>query len=164
MSADPVLQTRMQSSSIAELVGPLGPVGTFLLGEDGPGLCPIGLTMGLLPVAAVPDIHSEGVVPLGSIPDVVGLAGCRPEAAEGRILQGRDVRSIQVLVADSRGLDQNFHDVTIVDMGDVPESAESAGTGVVVAPSTGLGGDAGGSQATVPADSTELLRVLRHAD
>ena len=32
-----------------------------------------------------------------------------------------DVRSIRVLVPDARGLDQNFHDVTIVDMGDVPE-------------------------------------------
>ena len=34
-----------------------------------------------------------------------------------------DVRSVRVLVPDSRGLDQNFHDVTIVDMGDVPESS-----------------------------------------
>ena len=30
-----------------------------------------------------------------------------------------------VLVPDSRGLDQNFHDVIIVDMGDVPESSVS---------------------------------------
>ena len=28
----------------------------------------------------------------------------------------------RVLVPDCRGVDQNFHDVTIVDMGDVPES------------------------------------------
>ena len=63
------------------------------------------------------DIHSEGVVPLGSIPDVVGLLGRRPDATGRRILQGRDVRSINVLVPDARGLDQNFHDVTIVDMG-----------------------------------------------
>ena len=65
---------------------------------------------------AVVDIHSEGVVPLGSIPDVVDLVGRRPDAAESRILQWRDVRSIHVLVPDSRGLDQNFHDVTIVDI------------------------------------------------
>ena len=45
---DPVLPTRMH------LVGPLGTVGTLLPGEDGPGLCPIGLTVGLLPVVAVP--------------------------------------------------------------------------------------------------------------
>ena len=38
-------------------------------------------------------------------------------------MQGRDVRSVSVLVPDSRGLDQNFHDVAIVDMGDVPESS-----------------------------------------
>ena len=32
---------------------------------------------------------------------------------------------MQVLVPDPRGLDQNFHDATIVDMGDVPESSVS---------------------------------------
>ena len=74
---------------------------------------------------AVVDIHSEGVVPLRSIPDVIGLAGRLSDAAECRILQGTDVRSIQVLVPDPRGLDQNCHDVTIVDMGDVPESSVS---------------------------------------
>ena len=42
---------------------------------------------------------------------------------ESRVLQGRDVRSVCVLVPDSWGLDQNFHDVTIIDMGDVPESS-----------------------------------------
>ena len=41
------------------------------------------------------------------------------------VLQGRDVRSVQVLVPDHRGMDQNFHDVMIVDMGDVPESSIS---------------------------------------
>ena len=74
---------------------------------------------------AVVDIYSEGVVPLGSVQDVVGLAGRRPDAAESRILQGRDVCRIRILVPDSRGLDQTFHDVTIVDMGDVPESSVS---------------------------------------
>ena len=63
---------------------------------------------------AVVDIHSEGVVPLRSIPDVTGLASRRSDAAECCILQGRDVRSVQVLVPDPRGLDQKFHDVTIV--------------------------------------------------
>ena len=67
----------------------------------------------------------EGVEPLGSIPDVVGVTGRRPDAAECRILQGRDVRSVRVLVPGSRGLDQNFHDVTIVDMADVPELSVS---------------------------------------
>ena len=49
---------------------------------------------------AVVDIHSEGVVPLGSIPNVIGLTGRRSDAAECRILQGRDVRSVSVLVPD----------------------------------------------------------------
>ena len=54
-----------------------------------------------------------------------GLVGRRPDATGSRILQGRDVRSIRVLVPDAWGLDQNFHDVTIVDMGDVPEVSVS---------------------------------------
>ena len=48
-SAEPVMPTRIQYSSVVELLGPLGPVVTLLLGEDGPGLCPISLTIGLLP-------------------------------------------------------------------------------------------------------------------
>ena len=35
------------------------------------------------------------------------------------------MRSVRILVPDSRGLDQNFHDVTLVDMGDLPESSVS---------------------------------------
>ena len=78
---------------------------------------------------AVVDINSEGVIPLGSIPDVIGLLGRRPNAAESRILQGRDARSVRVLVLDSRGLDQHFHDVTIVDMGDNPNCRCSVSSG-----------------------------------
>ena len=74
---------------------------------------------------AVVDISSEGVVPLRHIPDVIGLVGRREGTAESCVLHGRDVRSIQVLVLDPLGMDQNFHDVTIVDMGDVPESSIS---------------------------------------
>ena len=65
---------------------------------------------------------SAGGVPLRNVPDVIGLVGHREGAAESRVLQGRDARSVRVLVPDCRGLDQNFHNVTIVDMGDVPES------------------------------------------
>ena len=68
------------------------------------------------------DVSSAGVVPLRNIPDVIGLVGRRDSVTESRVLQGRDPRSIQVLVPDSRGLDQKFHDVTIVDMIDLPES------------------------------------------
>ena len=71
------------------------------------------------------DISSDVVVPLRNIPDVIGLVGRREGAAESRVLQGRDVRSVQVLVPDCRGVDQNIHDVTIVDMGEVPESSVS---------------------------------------
>ena len=46
---------------------------------------------------AVVDIRSEGVVPLRSIPDVIGLAGRRADAVECRIIQGRDIRSVRVL-------------------------------------------------------------------
>ena len=76
---------------------------------------------------AVVDISSEGVVPLRNIPDVIGLVGRREGAAENRVLQGRDVRSVRVLVPDCRGVDQNFHDATVVDMGEVPESRFHSG-------------------------------------
>ena len=70
----------------------------------------------------VVDLSLTGTVPLRNVPDVFGMIGRRDSATESRILQGRDARSIQVLVPDCRGLDQNFHDVTVVDMGDLPES------------------------------------------
>ena len=56
---------------------------------------------------------------------MIGLVSRREGAAESHVLQGRDIRSVRVLVPDCRGVDQNFHDVTIVDMGDVPESSIS---------------------------------------
>ena len=74
---------------------------------------------------AVVDVSSAGVVPLRNVPDVIGLVGRRESAVESRVLPGRDARSVRVLVPDCRGLDQNFHDVTIVDMGDLPESHAS---------------------------------------
>ena len=58
---------------------------------------------------------------LMSVPDVVGLVGRRPDAMGSRILRGRDVCSIHVLVPDARGLDHNL----IVDMGDEPEASVS---------------------------------------
>ena len=68
------------------------------------------------------DLSSAGTMPLRNVPDVFGMIGHRDSATESHILQGRDARSIRVLVPDCRGLDQNFHDVTVVDMGDLPES------------------------------------------
>ena len=62
---------------------------------------------------------------LETVPDVIGLTGQRPGSPVCRNLQGRDVRSVHALVPDSRGLERNFHEVTIVDMGDLPESSVS---------------------------------------
>ena len=58
---------------------------------------------------AVVDISSEGVVPLRNIPDLIGLVGRREGAAESRVLRGRDVRSVRVLVPDCRGVDDSGH-------------------------------------------------------
>ena len=74
---------------------------------------------------AVIGLNSDGLLDLDMVPDVIGLSGRRPEAAVCRILQGRDVRNVRALVPDSRGLERNFHDVTIVDMGELPEVSVS---------------------------------------
>ena len=51
----------------------------------------------------VVDISSAGVVPLRSIPDVIGMTGRRADAVECCVLQGRDVRSVRVLVPAPAG-------------------------------------------------------------
>ena len=71
---------------------------------------------------SVVDVSSAGVVPLRDLSDGMGLVGRQKDATESRILQGRDPRSICVLIPDGRGFDQNYHDVTIVEMGNLPES------------------------------------------
>ena len=71
------------------------------------------------------DLSGKGTVPLCDVQDMFGMRGRRKGATESRILQGRDARSVRVLVPDCRGLEQNFHDVTVVDMGDSPESQVS---------------------------------------
>ena len=70
---------------------------------------------------AVVDVSSAGTVTLQNVPDVFGMVGRRDSATESLVLQGRDAHSMRVLVPDCRGLDQNFHDVTVVGMGDLPE-------------------------------------------
>ena len=74
---------------------------------------------------AVINLDSDGLLDLDMVPDVIGLSGRRPEAAVCRILQGRAVRSVRALVPDPRGLERNFHDVTIVNMGELPEVSMS---------------------------------------
>ena len=51
---------------------------------------------------AVVDVSSAGVVPLCNVPDVIGLVGRRESAVESRGLQGRDARTVRVLVPDCR--------------------------------------------------------------
>ena len=71
------------------------------------------------------DLSAKGTVPLRNVQDVFGMCGCHKGATDSRILQGRDARSIRVLVPDCRGLEKNFHDITVVDMGELPESEVS---------------------------------------
>ena len=52
---------------------------------------------------SVVDVSSDGVVPLRDLPDGMGLVGRQKDATESRILQGRDPRSIRVLIPDRRG-------------------------------------------------------------
>ena len=52
---------------------------------------------------SVVDVSSAGVVPLRDLPDGMGLVGRQKDATESRILQGRDPRSIRVLIPDGRG-------------------------------------------------------------
>ena len=61
----------------------------------------------------------------------MGLEGHTKDATRSRILQGRDPRSIRVLIPDGRGPDQNIHDVTIADMGKLPEPCTHIGVGEV---------------------------------
>ena len=68
------------------------------------------------------DLSSARAVALQNVPDVFGMIGRPDSATESRVLQGRDACSIRVFIPDCRGLDQNFYDVTVVDMGDLPES------------------------------------------
>ena len=75
---------------------------------------------------AVVHLHSDGVVDLlDMVPDVLRLTGRRAEAAVVRVLQGKDERSVRALIPDPRVLERGFHDVTIIDMGDLPEPSVS---------------------------------------
>ena len=70
---------------------------------------------------AVVDVSVAGVEIQRSLPDAMGPEGRTKDATQSRILQGRDPRSIHVLIPDGQGPDQNIHDVIIVDMGKLPE-------------------------------------------
>ena len=66
------------------------------------------------------DLSVKGTVPLRNVQDLFGMW-----ATESRILQGKDARSIRVLVPDCPGLEKNFHDITVMNMGELPESEVS---------------------------------------
>ena len=96
------MPTRIQYSSLVELIGPLGPVEMLLPGEHGPGLCPIGLTVGLLPVAAVP--LPAVMDPMISLTPVEGLERDCAEVGEENITvhggwTGPDVARTHAVVA-----------------------------------------------------------------
>ena len=55
---------------------------------------------------AVVHLHSDGVVDLDMVPDVLGLTGRWPGAAVVRVLQGRDERSVCALIPDPRILER----------------------------------------------------------
>ena len=71
------------------------------------------------------DLSAKGTVPLRDVQGMFGMCGRRKGATESRILQGRDARSVRVLVPDCHGLEKNFHNITVVDMGELPESEVS---------------------------------------
>ena len=69
----------------------------------------------------VVDVSVAGVEIQPWLPDAMGLEGRIGHATRSRVLRGRDPRSIRVLVPVGQGPDQSVHDVTIVDMGKLPE-------------------------------------------
>ena len=100
-------------------------------GGDMPEEAQSGITFGVTlevpwnaPEAYV-QLHSDGVVNLDTVPDVLSLSGRRPDAAVVSVLQCRDARSVCELIPDPRVLERGFHDVTIVDMDDTEEPAVS---------------------------------------
>ena len=79
-------------------------------------------------------------------------------AGDGDISLGERC-SVRVLVPDCRGLERNFHDMTVVDMGDLPESevlipelsdlARNWPPAVIAR----VGGNATGGQTTIPEET-----------
>ena len=67
------------------------------------------------------DVSVAGVEIQPWLPDAMGLEGRTGHATQSCVLRGRDPRSIRVLIPVGQGPDQSVHDVTIVDMGKLPE-------------------------------------------
>ena len=64
-------------------------------------------------------LDSDGTYELKTVPDVLGLHARQPGAEVIKVLLGRDSRSVRALVPDVKVLEWGFHDVTLLDMGDI---------------------------------------------
>ena len=66
-------------------------------------------------------LDSAGIYDLNTtcVPDVLALHARRPEAVVVKVMTDRDSRSVRVLIPDEKVRDWGFHDVTLLDMGDV---------------------------------------------
>ena len=91
-----------------------------LITED----CSMNTATSVLPWDAmeeVVDVSVAGVEIQPWFPDAMGLEGHTGHATRSGVLRGRDPRSVRVLIPVGQGPDQSVHDVTIVDMGKLPE-------------------------------------------
>ena len=68
------------------------------------------------------NLDSDGFYDLKTVPDVLSLHARQPGAAVIKVLLGHDSRSVRALVLDVKLRDRGFHDVTLLDMGDIPWS------------------------------------------
>ena len=64
------------------------------------------------------NLNSDGTYELKTVPDVLGLHAQQPGAVI-KVLLGHDSRSVRALVPDVKVRDRGFHDVTLMDMGDI---------------------------------------------
>ena len=65
--------------------------------------------------------------------------------------------SVWVLVPDCRGLEQNFHDITVVDMGDLSEKMASGGVSTHEVVTARAGGNATGGKTTIPEEAAGAM-------
>ena len=74
---------------------------------------------------AVVDLHLDGMVKLDMVRDVLGLTWPAAGSRCGSDPTRTRCRSVHALVPDPRVLERGFHDLTIIDMGDLPEPSVS---------------------------------------
>ena len=64
-------------------------------------------------------ISKDGTYELKIVPDVLGLHARQLGVSVVKVLLGCDSRSVRALVLDVKVLDRGFHNVTLLDMGDI---------------------------------------------